>query len=166
MAGLGRLVNNVAPILFGATLGGVMGLLSGIVQSMILKKYIPSLKGWIWSTCLGWIVFWSLNMAGAFGRGYDLKTKVLEGLVHGLLFGLILGSLQWFAIRHEGKQAIRWIVANVLIWPLCAMLADGCKVEFHLQGPVEFLIALPVSTVLSGIAIQLIIPSLRKPNGL
>lgn len=161
IAGLGQLINNVGPFLFGATLGGVMGLLSGFAQYLILKKYIPAVTGWVRSSCLGWMIFWSLNITGAFGRGHDLKTKLLEGLVHGLAFGLILGVSQWFAIRHTGKRAIYWILANVLIWPVCAMIADGCKIGFQLEGPVEFMIALPMSAVFFGMALPYCLPTLK-----
>lgn len=157
--GLGRLVNNVEPFLFGATLGGVIGLLSGLAQYLILKKYIPAIKGWILSSCLGWMIFWSLNMAGAFGRGYDLTTKLVEGLVHGVAFGLILGVSQWLIIRKTGKRAIYWLLTNVLIWPVCAMMADGCKIGFQLEGPVEFMIALPISAVLFGVAVPYCLPT-------
>src|SRR5437868_6138871 len=67
-AGLGALLNDASPLLFGAALGALFGFTSGLAQWLVLRRRLDGGFGWVLVTGLAWTLFWSLNMAGIFGQ--------------------------------------------------------------------------------------------------
>lgn len=153
MAFLGRVINNWPIAAFGATVGCLFGLTTGFAQTFLLKAYLRSSWRWLIASVVGWSVFWSLNMVGVFGRGHGVEEKIFEGLWHGVVFGTMLGLLQATVLPNK-KAAALWIMASVVFWPLCAATADGIKAALGTNGPIEFIIALPMAALLSGLAMH------------
>ena len=161
---VGPLISSASPLFFGSVLGMCFGLTTGLAQWIVLKRYLTNSYLWIVSTMLAWTLFFALNMAGFFGRGEDLSSKMFEGSTHGFLFGALLGFVQWLAIGRFSARSAAWIWINALVWSLCAMVADGFKMAFHLYGPAEFMIAFALASFLSGIGMNKLIPAFLKVN--
>jgi len=156
-AGLGAAINNARPVVFGGVFGGVLGLACGVVQWLVLRKFIANSALWILATLLAWAIFWSLNMTGLLGEGNGVWGKVLEGLGHGALFGLLLGALQWLVIRIKLHSAGWWLLANLLGWSLGAAIGDGVKAALEIDAPLEIALGLLVATSLAAFSIAWLI---------
>lgn len=153
VAFIGKAINGWPPLLFGAAFGCLFGGATGFAQMLLLKSYIRQPLRWTMATAFGWTIFWGLNIAGVFGRGHGVGEKILEGLWHGAVFGAILGLLQ-AAILPNRKAAAFWAMSSAFFWPLCAVIADGVKAVLNTNGPIEFVVALPLSALFSGIAMH------------
>lgn len=151
---LGRLFNGFPPPVFGAAVGAVFGLCSGAGQALVLKTRLKTWSGW-WAviTTIMWAVFWGINTGGVLPQGEGVVGKMVEGLLHGALFGAMLGLAQASLFGYR-RNAVRWFYGNALVWAFCAMLADGLKEALHADGAVEFLTALPLSALLTAFLLQ------------
>src|SRR5215203_828287 len=101
-------ISSASPLFFGSVLGMCFGLTIGFAQWVLLKKFLNNAYLWIVSTTIAWTLFFALNMAGFFGRGEDLSSKMFEGSIHGFLFGAMLGFVQWLAMGRLGARSAAW----------------------------------------------------------
>jgi len=150
-AGLGAAINNFPPFLFGLVLGCTFGLGCAVMQWVALRRLVSA--WWIAATFAGWIIFWTINLAGFLGNGSGVLGKVIEGLGHGALFGGLLGVFQWLVLRSKAANAHWWVYANVLGWSLGAALGDGIKAALGSEDPIEFVIVFIVSTIVTAIVL-------------
>jgi hypothetical protein len=92
----------------------VLGLLTGCVQYLLLRRYLPRMGWWVLATFLGWILgvillagWLSLDIVSfPFGR-LDLTFLVI---------GLAVGIGQWLLLRRRIPRAGWWVVASLLGW--------------------------------------------------
>jgi hypothetical protein len=150
-AGLGAAINNAPPFLFGLVIGCTFGLGCALMQWLALRRLVSA--WWILATFAAWAIFWAINLAGFLGNGTGVLGKVIEGLGHGALFGVLLGLFQWLILRSKTKNAIWWIYANVLGWSIGAALGDGIKAARGSEDPIEFVIVFIVSTIVTAIVL-------------
>ncbi len=98
-----------------------LGLLIGLLQYMLLRRYLPRIGWWVAATVLGWsLPFAVLSLA------FTLLI-VDSGWYTALAIVLIGGSVtfpQWLVLRRRVRRAALWVVAGVLGWGL-ARLAIG-----------------------------------------
>ena len=155
VAGVGAAINHAPPLVFGAIFGTVLGTASGIAQWAVLRRRLSHIGWWIPATLLGWGLFWSFNILGLFGHGSGVISKLVEGgLIHGPIFGVVVGGLQWLVLRRRVDRAGWWVAVNVGGWALSAALADSMKAALGVEAPLEFVIALPIFTFISGWAMN------------
>lgn len=145
-AGLGAAINNFPPFLFGLVIGCTFGLSCAVMQWIALRRLVSA--WWVLATFAAWAIFWAINLAGFLGTGNGVVGKILEGLGHGALFGVLLGAFQWLVLRSRAANAQQWILANVIGWSLGAALGDGIKAALRSEAPVEFVIGFIVSTTI------------------
>ncbi len=93
---------------FGAFLGTLTGLAIGIGQGVFLRKHL----GWDRNQFFGWVA--ATTAAFALGHAIGDSGPVPQALPWsalglGLVSGLILGILQWFALRGKIEHASRWV---------------------------------------------------------
>jgi hypothetical protein len=162
MAGLGKLINNFPAFLFGSVFGGLMGGLIALAQWLVLRQHIQIGYRWIVFSLSGWMIFWGMNMQGYFGRGVGVLEKSFEGLIHGLIFGFILGLMQYFALLKRIRSPLDWIGLNLLIWPVSAIAGDTTKALLQFNGPLEFIIAFPLAILLTGLGMWFMISRTDK----
>lgn len=99
--------------IFGPTLGLVIGLL----QYLLLRRYLPRIVWWIAATTVGYslgqIVGYTLttNLYGA----VDVRTVWFKTLMTTLAGGA-MGLAQWLVLRKCVRQSTLWILANVFGW--------------------------------------------------
>jgi hypothetical protein len=103
-----------------------LGLISGLLQYLLLRRYLPRMGGWVAATLLGWLL-----LCVALGLVSALSSATLmvdSGLSTALAIVLIGGSLalpQWLVLRRRVGHAAWWIVASVLGWGLVRLVAGG-----------------------------------------
>ncbi len=114
----------------------IIGLLTGIIQFVLLRSYVPRLTGWIAATFLGWLL--------PFGIVFIITRLFVPGnstvwIVLGMLvLGLAIAMPQWWILRQRVRHAWRWVLAFGLGWGMVGL--------FDLVTPEPF-------TVLIGIAV-------------
>jgi hypothetical protein len=122
-------------MLVGAIVGGeaedkvpfvpFVGLSFGIMQWLILRRYIPRAGWWVLVSTAGWLLgFGVLAVAEKFTE--NLMTRAIQSEVFALVFflaaGASLGILQWLVLRRHMLQAGWWVLANVVGWGILGLI--------------------------------------------
>ena len=102
-----------------------LGLANGLLQYLLLRRYLPRMGWWIVATTLGW----SLALFGTRRLYYATLSTTFD--VNSMWFvaakiiltGGIIGLAQWFVLRQRVRHAAWWILANVLGWGVSAILS-------------------------------------------
>jgi hypothetical protein len=117
--------------IFGySMLGAGLGSMVGLMQRIVLRRYV-SRSGW-------WVLASTAGFAVAFGGGYVVAVVALgysdEGLgnldmllgytVVVAIGGAVTGILQWWVLRGKVSRAGWWVVASTVGWGL-SMVAAG-----------------------------------------
>ena len=102
----------------------VLGLLTGFLQYLLLRRYLPRMGWWIAATALGW----SLVSIGDRLLYLTLYTTLGADSIWfaALMVVLVSGSVglaQWLVLRQSVHHAAWWILANVLGWGIAALVA-------------------------------------------
>jgi len=93
----------------------VLGLLTGFLQYLWLRRYLPRMGWWIAATTLGLL----LGLIG--GRLlsrtlYRTLDSTWSGTLMTMLTGGSMGLAQWLVLHQRVRHAAWWIFANVLGW--------------------------------------------------
>ena len=98
----------------------IIGLLTGILQYTLLRRYLPHMAWWIAATFLGWLT--------PFATGFFIIT-VLErrndtfSIMFGmLLIGATIAVPQWWMLRKRVRYASWWILAHGFGWCMTGLL--------------------------------------------
>ena len=95
----------------------VLGLVTGFLQYLLLRRYLSKIGWWIATTTLGWIVGFkdeSLLTTSLCGT-LDVRARWFEALMTALAGG-VMGLAQWLVLYQRVRHASLWILANALSW--------------------------------------------------
>ena len=101
------------PIIFWPALG----LVTGLLQYVLLRRYLLRIGWWIGTTTLGW----SLGLIGnrlfslALYGTLDVRAIWFETLMTALAGGVV-GLAQWLVLHRRVRHAVFWLPANILGW--------------------------------------------------
>ena len=95
----------------------IAGLLTGLVQYLLLRRVLPGMGWWVAATFLAW----SVEVLLLFGSR-EVDSETLSVSIFTLLLGLSIGVGQWLVLRGHVPRAGWWIVANVAGWGLLALV--------------------------------------------
>jgi hypothetical protein len=92
-----------------------IGVVIGIGQWLVLRRFMFEPGWWVWASSIGWGVGWAVIVvveiipadAGIAGSG-----------VIGLIFGLLLGTAQWLVLRQHVYGAGWWVLASTVGWAI------------------------------------------------
>lgn len=97
--------------------GGIVGTL----QFLALRSRVPHAWQWLIFSLLGWGLL-AITKIGAIGwvapRTAFLWVRISYGLPLGLQAGLVLGALQWVALRSKGPGALWWVAVSGVSWAI------------------------------------------------
>jgi hypothetical protein len=96
--------------LFGYAFLPLLGLLTGVLQYLLLRFYIPRMGWWIAATAIGWLL--AAVVLGLFAL---FSITLYPALAIVLIFGSIRLP-QWLVLRRRVPRAALWILAGVLGW--------------------------------------------------
>ena len=152
-----RLVRILLPVLAGLTVG--------LLQWLALRPYLIHPADWLLQGGFGWALAFALGLwvIDAIG-GSPLGT-----LVGYLLFGLIIGALQWPVLRREIPNALPWIIASMVGWALggylgqavLTLVAGGGEVSQVVSSAVVAAVTGLVAGAITGLALVWIV---RQPD--
>jgi hypothetical protein len=132
--------------LFMYVLLPTIGLLTGILQYILLRRYIPHMGWWIAATLLGWLMPFIMR-ALLVPRGGTFLIMV--GM---LLIGVTVALPQWWMLRQRVRHASWWLLACGLGWCLVGLLS------LVTSEPIPVLLAIAlVPTITTGIACWLLL---------
>jgi hypothetical protein len=129
-----------------AALGAIaLGATIGAAQWLVLRGYLPRSSLWVAATLVGcaapqvfpWIVS-------------GLEPSWLNGVVMFLLWGFVLGALQWLVLRRRVERAGWWIAISVAVWMLAFGLTGLAEVSGMYVEPFDLLAAFIVPVAVAG----------------
>jgi hypothetical protein len=147
VAGQSRIIEDS---LYMVLLFPIIGLLIGIFQYILLRRYLPRLTGWIPATFLGWLMpfvtgFFIVTVLG-------MKNDTLSIMLGLLLIGASVALPQWWLLRQRVRYAFWWILACGLGWSLAGLLNNVTS------NPLPVLIAIALlPAIATGIACWLLL---------
>ena len=100
----------------------ILGLLTGLLQYGLLRRYMARMGWWVLTTTGGWIVGPLLLQAG----GIFLKPHDTFGAI--VVFsgmGLSIGVGQWLLLRQHLPRAGWWVGANMAGWALLGLFTGS-----------------------------------------
>ena len=143
-------VENLAPeqrwigIAFGLLGSGALGAAIGLAQWWVMRKYLSRVGWWVLATLIGYAVPLSL------GPLIPVREPWLAGLSVFLMFGVILGILQWLTLRGRVQKAGWWIAVSVGGWLLPYALTDIAYLSGVYVEPFDLLSAYFIPVAVAG----------------
>ncbi|NJC96039.1 MAG: hypothetical protein FIB03_06845 [Anaerolineae bacterium] len=100
-----------------------IGLSTGALQYVLLRKVLPRMGWWVPATVGGWLLgVFLLALPGWLGwTGTPPDNLDLVFLV----MGLAIGTAQWVLLQRRLARAGWWIAANILGWGLLGLTIPG-----------------------------------------
>lgn len=136
----------------------LLGLLTGLLQYLLLRRYLPRMGWWVAATALGW----PLGIAAVY-LGYTIWPTILGANAtwpKELLWvsvGTATGLAQWLVLRQRVSRAGWWILASALGWGLVRPIVGEVFV-----GLLELLIIGAVPAVVTGFALRWLLTRLPR----
>ena len=96
----------------------ILGLLAGVLQYLLLRRYLPRMAWWIAATALGWSL-----LSVVYGIATAFSAAVSPAVFIALI-GVSIGLPQWLVLRQRVPRAALWILAGVVGWGM-AYLPNG-----------------------------------------
>jgi hypothetical protein len=97
----------------------LLGLLTGFLQYLLLRRYLPRMGWWVAATTLGWPLGIAVLYFGYTIWPVDLSTGSMWGIALVLVSaGTAMGFTQWLILRRRLPHAGWWILASALGWSL------------------------------------------------
>lgn len=114
--------------LFGYIFVPAAGILMGIAQFGLLRRYLPRMGWWVLATAGGWLLGLVLILINIFGAlafllGDEAINTLWAKALALILMGLSIGFGQWLLLRRRFPRAGWWIGANVVGWGLLGLTA-------------------------------------------
>ena len=100
----------------------IVGLLTGLLQYGLLRRYLPQMGWWVAATIGGWLLGVFLTLI----PDWLSWTNPLFNLdLAFMVMGLSIGVGQWLLLRRRLPRAGWWIGANIAGWGLLALITEG-----------------------------------------
>jgi hypothetical protein len=103
----------------------VMGLLTGVVQYGMLRRFLPRMGWWVLATVGGWIL--GMLLITLLIRLDWMTPSNLDLTL--LLLGLSIGFGQWLVLMRRLPRAGWWVAANLLGWGLLSLIFEGNSID-------------------------------------
>ncbi len=100
----------------------IVGLVTGVIQYGLLRRYLSRMGLWVLATIGGWLL-------GVLLIAIPVWLNWMDGSINldlaFILMGLAIGVSQWLLLRHRFPWASWWIGANVVGWGLLGLITPG-----------------------------------------
>jgi hypothetical protein len=97
----------------------IVGIMTGVMQYELLRRYLSRMGWWVLATIGGWLLG-ALLIAMPFWLNWPDGSINLD--LAFILMGLAIGVSQWLLLRQRLPWASWWIGANVVGWGLLALI--------------------------------------------
>jgi hypothetical protein len=130
------------------------------LQWLVLRPYSFSAREWILAGTAGMVVGSMVALPLKLEDWYVSQTLFqLDEVAYGAIFGLVLGTLQWFAIRARLRRAGWWISGSVAGWSLGMVVGQLLPLDWDraMAGAIYQLVIAFVSAVVTGVTLSLLL---------
>lgn len=97
----------------------------GITQYLLLRRHLPRAWLWLFACIIGWGLMTGSGI-GAIGwvapRTNIILLRTIYGFIFGSLAGILVGTMQWLALRSLVRAAWWWLIASPLCWGVALAL--------------------------------------------
>jgi hypothetical protein len=131
--------------LFNYTFVPLLILLTGLLQYLLLRRYLPRMGWWIVATAVGWPLG---IVAVYFGNAIWPVVLNANSIWSAALVGAVIGLAQWLVLRRRVSHAGWGVLATALGWGLVRLIAGEVFIS-----PVELLIIGAVPATVTGLAL-------------
>jgi hypothetical protein len=97
----------------------IVGLLTGVLQYGLLRRYLPRMGWWVLATTGGWLLGVFLIVIPGWLNWTDGSLNLDFAFI---AMGLAIGVGQWLLLRRRLPRASWWIGANVMGWGLLGFI--------------------------------------------
>jgi hypothetical protein len=97
----------------------LVGLLVGFAQWLVLRRYMVSSQDWVLAGGAGWAVGYALGLFIV----QSMAGSPLGMWIGYILFGILIGLVQWPILRREIPRAFTWVIASLVGWAVGAGLS-------------------------------------------
>ena len=97
----------------------IIGLLTGILQYILLRRYLPHMGWWIAATFLGWLM--------PFVIGFIFSGVIIPGnstvriVLNMIILGTTVALPQWWLLRKRVQHAWWWVLVFGLAWGMVGL---------------------------------------------
>jgi hypothetical protein len=158
IGGFAAVLEAISPVVFGAFLGTMLGLCTGLAQWQVLRRRIDGVGACVPATLLALLVFWILHNAGVLGFAHSPWGLVGQGFGHGAIVGGMLGVAQYLVLRGRVPNAERWVWISIASWSVAGaiehFLLDVLFASAGIHGPFDVLITSSLAALFSGFGLQ------------
>jgi hypothetical protein len=97
----------------------IIGLLTGILQYILLRRYLPHMGWWIAATFLGWLMPFVIGFifSGVFIPG-NSTVRIVLGMI---VLGTTVALPQWWLLRKRVQHAWWWVLVSGLAWGMVGL---------------------------------------------
>jgi len=97
----------------------IIGLLTGILQYILLRRYLPHMRWWIAATFLGWLMPFVIGFIfnGLFIPG-NSTVRIVLGMI---VLGTTVALPQWWLLRKRVQHAWWWVLVFGLAWGMVGL---------------------------------------------
>jgi hypothetical protein len=130
----------------------VLGLVSGLLQYLLLRSYLPRMEWWVAATVLGWLLF---PVVGGISTLLSITAPPAFAIV------VIAGSIapQWILLRRRVRHAALWVLAFMLGWGAAFLFTDRA-----ISSQQEVLAVVLLPPIAASIAWWLLLDKLTQRN--
>ncbi|MGA9398033.1 MAG: hypothetical protein WBV22_07220 [Anaerolineaceae bacterium] len=131
------------------------GLVTGVAQWSVLKRYKEGTAAWIGATLLGFLI--SSPAVLFWGGGFGPVILPTASLIMTAVSGLALGLMQWLFLRRKAGLSPWWIGVSFLGWILADVIAIWLRTLSYQMGPIYYWVGLIFfGIMLTGVGITLL----------
>ena len=97
----------------------IIGLLTGILQYILLRRYLPHMGWWIAATFLGWLMpfVWFFIFSRVIIPGSS-TVRIVLGMI---VLGTTVALPQWWLLRKRVQHAWWWVLFFGLAWGMVGL---------------------------------------------
>ncbi|MEW6093421.1 MAG: hypothetical protein AB1531_05580 [Chloroflexota bacterium] len=140
MAVLGESMRVIPDIAASLILTVCFGIVVGLAQWAILRRYVQRSAWWMGVTLLGFLISSPalISLSGGFGPYIGL----LPSLGMSAALGMALGITQWLVIRRKVSRSAFWIAISLVSWILAGLIGIALAALSSQMGPVLYWLGL------------------------
>ena len=144
--------------LLGTILLPLFGLLTGLLQALLLRRTLPRMGWWIVATVLGWLLpFAVLRLLSVLLAPVLDVNSTQARMLLGMLIGGSMGLMQWLVLRPRVPNAAWWILASVLGWTTTALVTGET-----LSSTLDMLAVVLLPPIATGFALWLLLDRFQE----
>jgi hypothetical protein len=97
----------------------IIGLLTGILQYILLRRYLPHMGWWIVATFLGWLMPFVIGFI--FSRLFIPGSSTVRIVLGMIVLGTTVALPQWWLLRKRVQHAWWWVLVFGLAWGMVGL---------------------------------------------